>query len=234
MSCAPSPAPLAISPITLKIPPFWPADPEIWFAQVKAQFTTRKITTQRFDHTEVRDYDSLKKELIRPTTAPEQRRLQRLFTTEDLGDGTPSQLLRRMKQLLGDKAYTADPSFLRELFLQRLPSNVRMVLESVKETEELESLAVLADRVAEVSSPSVSSIENSQLSTEVEYLRAEITDLKSLVKSLPQRHQQSQRQTPSPAPSTTAAGLCWYHARFAAAKCTHPCSWNSGNGRASP
>lgn len=258
MSRAPSPTPAAISPITLKIPPFWPADPEVWFAQVEAQFTTRGITTQRtkFDHvvaaltpeyaTEVRDlilhppgtdpYDSLKKELIRRTTASEQRRLQRLFTSEDLGDGTPSQLLRRMKQLLGDKADTADPSFLRELFLQRLPSNVRMVLASAKETEDLESLAALADRVAEVSSPSVSAIETTQLSAEVEHLRTEITDLKSLVKSLSQRRQLPRRRTPSPAPPTTATGLCWYHARFAdkAAKCNQPCSWNSGNGRAGP
>ena len=141
-----------------------------------------------------------------------------------------------MKQLLRDKADIADPSFLRELFLQRLPSNVRMVLASAKETEDLESLAALADRVAEVSSPSVSAIETTQLSAEVEHLRTEITDLKSLVKSLSQRRQLSRRRTPSPAPPTTATGLCWYHARFAdkAAKCNQPCSWNSGNGRVGP
>ena len=201
-SPAPSPAPTlaTVSSVVHKIPPFWPADPELWFAQVEAQFATRGITVQKtkFEHVvaslspeyamEVRDlilkppstspYDSLKDLLIKRTTASEQRRLQQLFNAEDLGDRTPSQLLRRMQQLLGDKASTAEPSFLRELFLQRLPPQVRMVLASTRDTEDLEVLASLADRVVEVATPSVSSVETSQLSAEV---RTDITDLKSLV-----------------------------------------------------
>ena len=53
--------------VTIKIPLFWLSDPELWFQQVEAQFTTKGVSSQRtcFDYvmaslspgyaTEVRD-----------------------------------------------------------------------------------------------------------------------------------------------------------------------------------
>ena len=258
-----SPAP--ISAVTIKIPPFWPTDPEVWFAQVEAQFATKGITVQKtkFDHVvaslspeyarEVRDlilkppttdpYDELKNQLVKRTTASESRRLQQLFNKEELGDRTPSQLLRHMKQLLGDKSTTADHTFLRELFLQRLPQGVRMVLAATtKESDDLETVAALADKVGEVATPTVSAVETPTLSSEVEQLRQEISSLKTLVQShqRPRPRSKSRQRTyayktspPPPNPSDTSScpTLCWYHSRFGkkAAKCIQPCNWDSGN-----
>ena len=244
---------MTVAPVSLKLPPFWPQDPQVWFAQVEAQFSTRGISAQQtmFDYVvaslspeialEVRDliltpptddpYKVLKEQLVNRTAASEQRRLQQLFNAEELGDRKPSQLLRRMNQLLGDKASTTDSTFLQELFLQRLPANVRMVLASTAEPASLEQLATLADKIMEaVASPSISNVETSQLSTELSELRAEVARLRQLVDShrRPSRTRSSRTRSSSPALHRTQPQpvVCWYHKKFgeAARKCKPPCS----------
>lgn len=261
MSIEPEPdavsaATATVSAVTIKLPPYWASDPHVWFAQVEAQFSTRGISAQRtrFDHvvaslspeiaTEVRDlilsppadtpYTALKEQLIGRTAASEQKRLQLLLTAEELGDRKPSQLLRRMQQLLGDKRM--DDSLLRQLFLQRLPSHVRMVLAS-SETVALAELAKLADRIMEVAVPSVSTVA-SPPPTELDQLRSEIASLKQMVQSLSSpsftRRSRSRQRSPTPSRSDSPTAICWYHRRFgdSARKCLPPCA-KSGNGQAS-
>ena len=49
-SLAPADLPVSVATVTtvaIKIPPFWSANPEVWFAQVDAQFTISHITSQK-------------------------------------------------------------------------------------------------------------------------------------------------------------------------------------------
>lgn len=142
-----------VAALSLKLPQYWPEDPQLWLAHVNSRFAVARITsqTQKFNHvvsalppeiaTQLRDlivsrpvtapFDTLTSELIQRTTMSEQRRLQ-LLLSEELGDRKPSQLLRRLQQLLGEKEATFEQALLRELFLQHLPTSVRMVLATAR------------------------------------------------------------------------------------------------------
>ena len=94
------------------------------------------------------------------TTASEQKRLQQLFNAEEVGYRTPSQLCDECSSNWERKPAThcdyavTDGVFLREIFLQRLSQNVRIVLASTPDTGNLEDLAQLADKIVEVAVPS--------------------------------------------------------------------------------
>jgi len=256
---------LDISAVSLKIPPFWASDPEVWFAQVEATFTTRGISVQKtkFDHViasltpevamEVRDlilqppvvdpYDVLRRELTQRTGKSKQHRLQQLLTVEQLGDRRPTQLLRRMEQLMGTHA-AADSALLKELFLQRLPAQARMVLAqarmvlaSADDSLSLSQLAQMADKILDASaSAAVASVEApSSLASDVGHLRAQVSQLQESIQSFqkssrPYRSPSGFRSTsPRPA-SPISRSVCWYHQKYGAAakKCKSPCDWVKG------
>ncbi|XP_064462671.1 uncharacterized protein LOC135373388 [Ornithodoros turicata] len=162
-----------VGAIAVKLPAYWDRNPAIWFAQADAQFHLAGVTAQttRFYHVisalspaaaeEVQDliispptqnaYDQLKSALLKRTSASDHDRLRQLLSAQELGDRRPTQLLRRMKQLLGDDAPQAGDKFLRQLFMQRLPNNVQMVLAAAANLP-IDELATLADAVMEVAS----------------------------------------------------------------------------------
>lgn len=78
--------------------------------------------------------DVLKIALLKRTRSSEER-LQQLLSSEELGDRKPSQLFRGMQQLVGNKIM--DPAILRQLFIQRLPRNIQLILASTTDRTKL-------------------------------------------------------------------------------------------------
>ena len=134
-----------VAAIAIWLLPFSPTNPRVWFIQADAQFARRGITASRAKYekiictlptnyaTEVEDllidlpdenpYEKLKDLLILRIADSERQKIRKLLTAEELGDRKPSQLLRKMQRLLGERT-AIDNSFLCELFLRRLPANV--------------------------------------------------------------------------------------------------------------
>ncbi|KAH8008680.1 hypothetical protein HPB51_000710 [Rhipicephalus microplus] len=171
MSAPPSGA--AVAAIQhVNLPPFSSNSPSTWFLQVEAHFRLRQNTSEQTRHwhlvsclpPDVADdladilasphpshpYDTLKATIISRKSESEHSRLQQLITAAELGDRRPSQLPRRMCQLLGGPSAPQKEKLLRELFLQRLPRSMVPVLVAAGDVP-LDTLAEMADRVADYS-----------------------------------------------------------------------------------
>ncbi|CAM1330532.1 Uncharacterised protein r2_g3962 [Pycnogonum litorale] len=120
--------PQGVHAVACRLPAYWSGDPQLWFGQVEGQFQASGITTEltKYEYVvaalppdtaaEVRDlivnmpterpYTVLKTAVISRTAESDLRRLNKLLHKVELGDRKPSQLLRRMEQLVGNPAAT--------------------------------------------------------------------------------------------------------------------------------
>ncbi|GFT43484.1 hypothetical protein TNCV_815291 [Trichonephila clavipes] len=126
-------------------------------------------------------YSSLKDKILQYFSQSDASRLNLLLHDLQLGDKRPSHLLSEMRNLAPSKL---EDDLLQTLWLQRLPANLQQVLSVCKAP--LDELTQIADKVHEVSGNdlTVARIETKSNQIELDVLKAEIADLKNMVKKL--------------------------------------------------
>ncbi|XP_063369925.1 uncharacterized protein LOC134658244 [Cydia amplana] len=216
--------------VSVKVPPFWPEEPEIWFAQIEGQFHVGNITQDvtKFNYVisqldqqylkEVKDivisppatekYDKLKAELIKRLTASKEKKQLQMVMHEELGDRKPSQLLRHLKSLGGP---TLPEDFIKTLWTTRLPMNIQTFIAGQPDTS-LEVLAERADRIKDLAtSPQaqVASTSTSVPGSHMESLANEVAELKKQLQTMHMkldRNNRSPRRSQSYQPSRSRSG----------------------------
>lgn len=218
----------AVAAVAVKLPPFWPEDPDTWMEQVEAQFAIRGIVVDstKFYHVvaaldpptarRLRDtirnapdgarYPALKARLVTAFGLSENERANRILNMHSLGDRKPSELMDEMLALADGHA----PCFLfKQIFLNLLPLDLQLPMAAVEFTD-TRAFSLHADRLWEAKSATSASNAINKVGA----------------KAAP-------RRALAPSGEHNADGLCFYHARFGsnARKCSAPCSY-SGNGPA--
>jgi hypothetical protein len=128
----------------VRLPPFWPERPAVWFAQAEAQFFFAGVNSEKskFFHvisqldqrcaaelediitspSEQSPYTTLKAKLVRRLTPMREQRIRHLLTLEEIGDRKPSQLLWHLRSLVPD----VPDDFLRPIWASRLAPNIQV------------------------------------------------------------------------------------------------------------
>ncbi|CAE1304834.1 unnamed protein product [Acanthosepion pharaonis] len=255
-----------LATLSSNIPAFNTTNTKSWFVQIQALFDAKRITSQRTRYCylveklpadnveEVMDllenvpddnpYDRLKEAILKRTGASNEAMLRNLFTQVELGDRTPSQLLRHMRTLLGDNKMSEN--IMRSLWLDKLPTTTTQILAPMMEETQTEKLADIADRIHEsFRSRRVNSIQPQpaqQRDREFNGLKSTVERLSIQLQGLLQKDRQYRRdKCPGYRKRSFSRGrtdnrnrkdeICYYHKRFGpeARRCTHPCSFNNAN-----
>ncbi|GBM94412.1 hypothetical protein AVEN_122528-1 [Araneus ventricosus] len=146
-----------------------------------------------------------------------------------LCDKKPSQLLHEMQDLSLGKI---EKSVVRMLWFQRLTLTTQQILSA--STDKLASLALTADKIAEVSGvrTCVNSVEIE--SARLNRLEVQISELTSAVQQVQSNYKRFRNASPHRRYRTRFSSrnrsFCWYHSKFGkkAQKCVPPCDF-SGN-----
>ena len=257
-----------INRVTCKIPPFWKKNVTLWLIQVENAFQISHITKDETKYaylvaaidsealSHVSDlilnpphenkFRTLKDRLIAEFADSELTQTRKLLSELQLGDLKPSALLRQMRELALDKV---NEDFLKSLWLDRLPSNVRAILSA--STEGLSQLANLADKIHEVTASSenicaVASRNENPALIDLSSMQKQIADLASQIERLARSRSYSRDRFRDDRPRSKSrnnarffrkhfmendaeknSDFCYYHRRFGkeANKCRTPCKF---------
>lgn len=198
-----------VAAVGVKVPPFWPHKPSLWFVNLEAQFGLCSITADstKYAHliscldakyaAEVEDiiinppatgkYDKLKTEIIRRLSSSQEQRVRQLLSQEEVGDRKPTQFLRHLRSLAGTDI---KDEFLRSLWANRLPPYIQAII-ATQDKLALDEIAQLADKISEVmpphpqsqvaaaSAPSTSNVEMFDLAKQIAALTKQVAALQA-------------------------------------------------------
>ncbi|BHF69950.1 hypothetical protein SprV_0301299700 [Sparganum proliferum] len=159
----------SIHAVHFTLPDFWQHAHELYFIRIESAFYSANITKELSKYHKLVEvlpvniisqvqpflvnppadapYSALKAEILRLNAVSDRQRYHQLIKEESLGDRKPSELLRRMRSLLGDMQ--VDEKLVKEMFLERLPADVQTILASGSQDLTLSHLAEMADRMIE-------------------------------------------------------------------------------------
>ena len=164
-----------------------------------------------------------------------------------MGDRTPSQLLRHMRNSLGNN--TMSEPVLRRLWIDKLPTLMGQILAPLTEKNSLSELADAADKIhVGYDRQHINALSSTSQTKGSDYnrLERELTEIKEQLRQLTthdhhsrsnsrsRQHQRSRSQSRGRYPGDTGE-TCWYHHTFGAdaQKCHKPCDYErklAGNG----
>lgn len=207
-----------VASVAVKPPPFWKANPALWFVRLEAQFSLAGITVDdtKFNYVisavdsdilnSVSDiilkppatekYSALKAKLIDLHSESEASKIRTLLQGLELGDQRPSQLLTRMRSLAADSV--GEP-LLKSLWLSRLPSGTQTILAAL--SEDLNGLAAVADKISDLTNNSnINSVQSTNPVTDprINQLEQQIAHLTTMISEMRTgRNSRSRSQKPS-------------------------------------
>lgn len=250
---------------TLRLPDFWHFNPKAWFRNVDSNFITRRITSsstkyhhiiRHLDHKAVKelddvlddeslvdDYDTLKARIISRFASSTEEKLRELVSNQELGDRTPSQLLRHMRSL---SEKNINDKLLGTIWSDRLPLKVQTVIASQLKTLTLDQVAEIADDVykllqghpahvsAAAAAPAAGAAAHKPDKLDEVLRRLELMEARLNERGRAQDRStggraQGRRRSSSRSKSSNNSDFCYYHNRFGAKaeKCRAPCKFSA-------
>ncbi|VDO52778.1 unnamed protein product [Schistosoma margrebowiei] len=156
--------------------PFWPDNIGAWFCYAEADFSEHGVNDTRAQFLAVvkslprefnryvipsmftsdvsEPYEILKRSILKRELTDRQR-LDQIFNYIDLRHGSATDMLQRMREVIGLRNF--DEGLFKQLFLSKLPQQVQTVLVSFQNNA-LDELAASADRILETTKSSTTEV----------------------------------------------------------------------------